>query len=122
MYPPYDHPETAIRDSSTKPNFIPTMPSPWPIDPEPSGWLRDLPQGSALSHDSRKGIHSAFVLRVHVFIHAGKVGDNISELAISVAGSKILVVNRSTGFGTHGKLEIADLARHILAFLNLAWI
>jgi hypothetical protein len=84
--------------------------------------LQDVPQGCALSHDSRKGIHSAFGRCVLVFVHAGKVGDNISELDISVAGSKILVVNRSTGLGTHGKLEIADLVYHILAFLDSAWI
>jgi len=49
------------------------------------------------------------------------VRNNISQLDISVAGSKILAVKRDTGFGTR-KLAIADLVHHILAFLNLAWI
>jgi len=49
------------------------------------------------------------------------VRNNISQLDISLAGSKNLFANRSTGFGTR-KLAIADLVHHILAFLNLAWI
>jgi hypothetical protein len=55
-------------------------------------------------------------LPVHLSFPAAKICGNTSELDISLASFMTLVLNRSARPGIHSKLEIADLARHILAF------